>query len=220
MVAIELASGTVIGARYRLERLLGEGGMGAVWAAEDIATGRCCALKLMKDPAGDPEARTRFLREGRAASAVHHPNVVGILEVLEPEGEPPAIAMELLEGESLRAMLGRQRKLSLAELTRIMVPVTSAVGAAHALGIVHRDLKPENIFLVRGFEVASAYAPKSLSKMPCTDRNRLIPSAYDTGRTVPRTTSRSNPDSTPMTSELCFCTKEFTAFLSVADGSW
>jgi len=150
MVAIEVASGTVIGARYRLERLLGEGGMGAVWAAEDTATGRRCALKLMKDPAGDPEARTRFLREGRAASAVRHPNVVGILEVLEPDGAPPAIAMELLEGESLRAMLGRQRKLPLSELAQIMVPVASAVGAAHTLGIVHRDLKPENIFLARG----------------------------------------------------------------------
>ncbi len=142
--------GVVIGARYRLDRLLGEGGMGAVWAAEDTATGERCALKLMKDPAGDPEARKRFLREGRAASAVHHPNVVRILDVLEPEGEPPAIAMELLEGESLRALLKRAQKLSPGELAESMVPVVSAVGAAHALGIVHRDLKPENIFLTRG----------------------------------------------------------------------
>jgi serine/threonine-protein kinase len=149
MAATELAPGVVIGARYRLERLLGEGGMGAVWSAEDTATGQRCALKLMKDPAGDPEAHKRFLREGRAASAVRHPNVVGILDVLEPEGEPPAIAMELLEGESLRAMLGRAQKLPLDELVEIMVPVVSAVGAAHALGIVHRDLKPENIFLAR-----------------------------------------------------------------------
>ncbi len=150
MVATESAPGTVIGARYRLERLLGEGGMGAVWGAEDTATGQRCALKLMKDPAGDPEARKRFLREGRAASAVSHPNVVRILDVIEPEGEPPAIAMELLEGESLRARLGRAPKLSLDELAEIMVPVVSAVGAAHALGIVHRDLKPENIYLARG----------------------------------------------------------------------
>jgi serine/threonine-protein kinase len=131
MAATELAPGVVIGARYRLERLLGEGGMGAVWSAEDTATGQRCALKLMKDPAGDPEAHKRFLREGRAASAVRHPNVVGILDVLEPEGEPPAIAMELLEGESLRAMLGRAQKLPLDELVEIMVPVVSAVGAAH-----------------------------------------------------------------------------------------
>jgi eukaryotic-like serine/threonine-protein kinase len=147
---MELASGTMIGGRYRLERLLGEGGMGAVWAARDTATGRRCALKLMKDAAADLEARKRFLREGRAASAVRHPNVVEILDVIEPEGEPPAIVMELLEGESLRAMLGREEKLSVTELAEIMVPVASAVGAAHALGIVHRDLKPENIFLARG----------------------------------------------------------------------
>jgi serine/threonine-protein kinase len=97
-MAIELAMGAVIGVRYRLDRLLGEGGMGTVWAAEDTVTGQRCALKLMKDLAGDPEARARFLREGRAASAVRHPNVVRILDVLEPEGEPPALAMELLEG--------------------------------------------------------------------------------------------------------------------------
>jgi hypothetical protein len=147
---IDLEVGTVIGTRYRLERLLGEGGMGVVWAAEDLATGRYCALKLMKDAAGDPAARQRFLREGRVASAVRHPNVVGILDMIEPEGEPLAIAMELLEGESLRVRLGHAQKLPPGELAEIMVPVVSAVGAAHALAIVHRDLKPENIFLARG----------------------------------------------------------------------
>jgi formylglycine-generating enzyme required for sulfatase activity len=146
VTAVELAPGTVIGGRYRLERLLGEGGMGAVWAAQDDARRRC-AVKLMKD-AGDPKACQRFLREGRAASAVRHPNVVNIYEVLAPDGEPPAIAMELLEGESLRAVLRREHRLSLAALVEIAVPVVSAMAAAHALGIVHRDLKPENIFLV------------------------------------------------------------------------
>jgi hypothetical protein len=149
-MAIELGPGVVIGARYRLVRLLGEGGMGVVWAAEDIETGLRCALKLMKDDRGDPGAHERFLREGRAMAAVRHPNVVCIVEVIEPEGEPPALIMELLEGESLRARLVRERKLPLAALAEIMVPVVSAVGAAHTLGIVHRDLKPENIFLVRG----------------------------------------------------------------------
>jgi hypothetical protein len=150
MAAMEFAAGTLIGARYRLERLLGEGGMGVVWAAEDVATHQHNALKLMKDAVGDPDARRRFLREGRAASAVRHPNVVSIFDVLELENGSPAIVMELLEGESLRQMLARERKIPLRELAEIVIPVVSAVGAAHALGIVHRDLKPENVFLSRG----------------------------------------------------------------------
>jgi eukaryotic-like serine/threonine-protein kinase len=139
--------GTLIGARYRLERLVAEGGMGVVWAAEDIRTGQRCAVKLMKD-ASTPQLRERFLHEGRMASRVSHDHVVRILEVVEPENGSPAIVMELLDGESLRAVLERDHKLALAVLADIMVPVVSAVGTAHAHGIVHRDLKPENIFLV------------------------------------------------------------------------
>ncbi|HEX7836357.1 MAG TPA: serine/threonine-protein kinase, partial [Kofleriaceae bacterium] len=150
MAGADLAVETLIGARYRLERLLGEGGMGVVWAAEDLVTHQHHALKLLKRDAGDPDARRRFLREARAASAVRHPHVVSILDVLELEDGSPAIVMELLEGESLRDRLAREHKLSLGQLAEIAVPVISAVGAAHALGIVHRDLKPENIFLSRG----------------------------------------------------------------------
>ncbi|HZJ63667.1 MAG TPA: serine/threonine-protein kinase, partial [Kofleriaceae bacterium] len=146
MAAIELAAGAMIGARYRLERRLGEGGMGVVWAAVDLTTGAAVAMKLMK-AADDPDARRRFAREGRAASAVRHPNVVRILDVLELDDGMPVIVMELLEGESLRDLLAREPRLALGALADIAVPVVSAVGAAHALGIVHRDLKPENIFL-------------------------------------------------------------------------
>ncbi len=157
--------------------------MGAVWAAEETGTGRRCALKLMKDAAGHPEARRRFLHEGRAASAVRHPNVVGILDVLEPEGSPPAIAMELLEGEPLRALLGRARRLPLAELTEIVVPVVSAVGAAHALGIVHRDLKPENIFLVRGAagELAVKVLDFGIAKLTALDGEAMRSTGITTG---------------------------------------
>jgi len=149
VVPIELAQGALIGARYRLERVLGKGGMGVVWAAEDLATHEHHALKFLKEAADDPDARRRFLREARAASAVRHPNVVSILDVLELEDGAPVIAMELLSGESLRERLAREGKLALHELAAIAVPVVSAVGTAHALGIVHRDLKPENIFLSR-----------------------------------------------------------------------
>src|SRR5215510_7676593 len=147
---MEIAAGSLIGERYRLERVIGRGGMGVVWAAEDIVTQQRNALKFLKDGVGDPDAPRRFLREARAASAVRHPNVVRTLDVLELEDGSPVLVMELLEGESLREMLRREQKIPLGELAEILVPVVSAVGTAHALGIVHRDLKPENIFLSRG----------------------------------------------------------------------
>jgi tRNA A-37 threonylcarbamoyl transferase component Bud32 len=149
MRASDWVPDAVIAARYRLVRRVGEGGMGVIWAAGDLVTGRRVALKRIKDSVDDPAARRRFLVEARAASAVRHPNVVEILDVLEFETGPPALAMELLEGESLRDVLTRDRALSVPALADLLVPVISAVGAAHALGVVHRDLKPENIFLGR-----------------------------------------------------------------------
>jgi len=144
-----LAPGLVLDGRYRLERRIGEGGMGVVWAAHDVTTGSECALKLIKESASDPDARRRFVLEGRAASAVRHPNVVQVREVLELDDGAPVIVMELLDGESLRDLLAREGRIALGPLLDILVPVISAAGAAHALGVVHRDLKPENIFLSR-----------------------------------------------------------------------
>ena len=149
-----LAPGMVIGNRYRLERVLGVGGMGTVWAAEDLETGARRALKLINPDlddgvAGATGSRRRFLREARAASAVQHPNVVTIYDVLDRDEAPLALVMELLDGESLRARLDRETALPLGALADVLVPVISAVGAAHALGVVHRDLKPENIFVAR-----------------------------------------------------------------------
>ncbi len=149
MRAIDWLPGAVIAERYRLVRRVGEGGMGVIWAADDLVTGRRTALKRIKDTVDDPAARRRFLHEARAASVVRHPNVVEIFDVLELEAGPPVLAMELLDGESLRDVLVRDRTLSVPALADVLVPVIAAVGAAHALGVVHRDLKPENIFLAR-----------------------------------------------------------------------
>ncbi|HRC57383.1 MAG TPA: serine/threonine-protein kinase, partial [Kofleriaceae bacterium] len=142
-------SGTLVGARYRLEHVLGEGGMGVVWAATELLTNELYALKLLKDDVEDPDARRRFGHEARAAQAVRHPNVVTIHGVIELEDERPAIVMELLHGETLRDVLSREHRLALAPLIELLAPVIAAVGAAHAQGVVHRDLKPENIFLAR-----------------------------------------------------------------------
>ncbi len=137
--------GSVIGGRYRLDRRLGEGGMGTVWAATHTVTLRRVALKLLR-----PEARSqheRFLREARAAASVEHPHVVRVEDVFQAEDGTPTMVMELLAGESFQARLDRQVRLSVGEAAAIVLPVVSAVGAAHAAGIVHRDLKPDNIFL-------------------------------------------------------------------------
>ncbi len=143
-VGFLLAAGNVVAGRYRLDRLLGEGGMGIVWAARHTVTKRPVALKFLKGYA-DASARRRLVREARAAGAINHPAMVAIHDVIEsPDGEP-ALVMDLLDGESLRKRLLREHKLPLAEACRIVVELCEALGAAHAAGIVHRDLKPENI---------------------------------------------------------------------------
>src|SRR5262245_22822741 len=145
----DLGPGVVV-ARFRLDRLLGEGGMGSVWAATGVDTGEAVALKFVKRTPHDEEARRRLLREARAASAVQHPNVVVAREVIELDDGAPVLVMELLRGEPLSERLRREQVLPLGELCTILLPVVSAVGAAHAAGIVHRDLKPENVFLAEG----------------------------------------------------------------------
>jgi eukaryotic-like serine/threonine-protein kinase len=137
--------------RYRLVRLLGEGGMGEVWSATHVVTGRRLALKRLlcsRSGSAFDAARARFLLEARSACAVDHPNVVQVFDVVEQTREAPIIVMELLEGETLAARLRREHLLPWSTVADLLLPVVSAVGTAHARGIVHRDLKPSNIFLV------------------------------------------------------------------------
>jgi len=146
-----LKKGQIIAGRFRLERLLGEGGMGSVWAATHTITGKAVAVKFLKDElVTQPSVVERFLREARAACAVRHPNVVAIHDVLTLETGAPVLVMDLLEGESLGSRLAREKRLSLPDFVRIMTPVLAAVATAHAASIVHRDLKPDNVFLARG----------------------------------------------------------------------
>jgi serine/threonine protein kinase len=145
----EHAPGSKISGRYRLERLVGEGGMGEVWVASHLVTRKVVALKVMKqERALKHEFVQRFFLEARAATAVQHPNVIQVHDVFYHRGSP-VMVMDYLNGESLAARLERDEKISLPELASILVPVLSAVGTAHTLGIVHRDLKPENIFLAK-----------------------------------------------------------------------
>ena len=131
--------------RYTIERKLGAGGMGVVYAARDERLQRTVALKTLSSLADDPTARKRFWREARAAASVNHPNVCQIYEIGEDDGEL-FIAMELLEGEVLSERL-RRGALSATQAVPIGLDMLSALSALHARGIVHRDLKPSNVFV-------------------------------------------------------------------------
>jgi serine/threonine protein kinase/tetratricopeptide (TPR) repeat protein len=130
---------------YVIERKLGEGGMGAVYAARDERLDRKVALKTMLPRADDETARKRFWREARAAASVNHPNVCQIYEIGE-DTRQLFIAMELLEGEVLSARLGRGA-MSPADVVPLGLGILAALSALHGRGIVHRDLKPSNVFL-------------------------------------------------------------------------
>jgi serine/threonine-protein kinase len=154
VVADTLETGGVVAGAYRLERELGRGGMGVVWSAREIASGRAVALKFLLGGAeADAKDRERFLREARAAMSVVHPNVARVGAVLETDVGTPFLVMELLDGESLRAVLRKKRTLDPTACARLFLPIVDGVAAAHARGIVHRDLKPENVFVERTGEV-------------------------------------------------------------------
>ncbi len=144
------AVGRVIAGRYALWRVVGEGGMASVWAAKHLVTGREVAIKFLRaSHTDDAEFRRRFLKEARATAQLGHANVVDVLDAFEtPEGVP-ALVMPLLHGETLAHKLQREGALTMNETASLLVPVISALGAAHALGIIHRDIKPANIFLLQ-----------------------------------------------------------------------
>jgi serine/threonine-protein kinase len=145
---LNLVAGMVVADRFRLERLLGEGGMGAVWLAHHTGLDVPCAVKFIHaEAATSAEVRARFEREAKGAAQLRSPNVVQILDHGTWEGTP-YIAMEYLEGEDLEARLTRQGRLGLQETLAITIQVARALSRAHAAGLVHRDLKPANIFLV------------------------------------------------------------------------
>jgi WD40 repeat protein/serine/threonine protein kinase len=132
---------------YRVLTLLGAGGMGVVFRAEDPSLERQVALKVMRPAlASNPAARQRFLREARLTAALEHDHIVTIFQVGEDRGIP-YLAMPLLKGESLERRLKRQGKLPLAETLRIGREIALGLAAAHARGLIHRDIKPGNIWL-------------------------------------------------------------------------
>jgi eukaryotic-like serine/threonine-protein kinase len=143
-------TGTLVGDKYRIDRMIGRGGMGAVFAATNTAIGKRVALKFLgREAARDPAATVRFQREAQAAGVIESEHIVHVFDAgTSPEGLP-FLVMELLTGEDLRARLDREGPLRVAEATKIASEVLRALVRAHAAGIVHRDLKPDNVFLCR-----------------------------------------------------------------------
>jgi eukaryotic-like serine/threonine-protein kinase len=137
--------GTDIGTRYRIERRLGQGGMGNVYEALDRQLKRRVAVKMMRHELDDDATRARFYREARAAAALAHPNACQLYEISEHEGQP-FLVMELLDGEPLSARLARG-PLSLKDAADVLMPLMDVVSTFHQQGLVHRDLKPSNVFL-------------------------------------------------------------------------
>jgi predicted Ser/Thr protein kinase len=140
--------GTVVDGKYEIQRLIGKGGMGAVYAARQLQLNRQVALKLLRpDVTADEAAVARFHREAQAMARIEHPNAVRVYDFGETESGEAFIVMEFVEGVPLRVMLRRARILPVDLVLDIVWQTSLAISAAHAQGIVHRDLKPENLIV-------------------------------------------------------------------------
>jgi serine/threonine-protein kinase len=147
---VDLAIGTVLAGKYRVDRLLGEGGMGVVVAATHVALKQPIALKLLRpEAATNPALVERFEREARAAARVHGEHVARVIDVGKLDGGLPYIVMEYLEGEDLEHVLSRRGALPVVDVCDYVLQACEAIAEAHAASIVHRDLKPANMFLAK-----------------------------------------------------------------------
>ncbi|HYP91467.1 MAG TPA: serine/threonine-protein kinase, partial [Polyangiaceae bacterium] len=159
--AARYVEGSVVAQKYRLVRLLGEGGMGAVWVAQNLALGVQVALKLIRaEIEGKVDGLSeRLLTEARAAASIGHPAIIQVFDFGVTEHNEPYIAMELLKGESLSHVIKRRGRIAAGRAVRTLLPVIEGLCVANQRGIVHRDLKPDNIFLA---QQANRVQPKLL----------------------------------------------------------
>jgi serine/threonine protein kinase len=149
--------GYLIAGKYELEAVLGQGGMGAVWRARNVALDSLVAIKLLRAPVGHVSLRTtrdhtalrsRLVQEARAAAKLTHPAIVKVFDVGQTEGGDPFIVMELLHGSSLGTILAAENRLPSVQVVRILLPIADALSLAHSKSLVHRDLKPDNVFVM------------------------------------------------------------------------
>ncbi len=140
-------AGEVIADKYRLISLIGEGGMGWVWVARNLALDVQVALKLIRSDVEAEGAADRLLTEARAAARLKHPSIVRVFDFGRTRRRDPFIVMELLSGENLGDIIQRDGRLAATAAVQLLLPIAEALAAAHSKGIVHRDLKPDNVFL-------------------------------------------------------------------------
>ena len=139
--------GTQVG-RYEIQRRLGRGGMGSVYAAHDPVLGRLVGIKVFAGDLDIPDARERFSREARSAAALAHPHIVAVYDFGEYESQP-YIVMEYVAGETLAEVIRRRAPVSLADKLRWIEELTAGVGYAHQMSVIHRDIKPANLIIDR-----------------------------------------------------------------------
>ncbi len=140
--------GAIVAKKFKVEKILGVGGMGKVYKARQLALDKAVVVKVLHDQfRDDPQLVQRFQREARAASRLNHPNSIQIIDFGQDEGGVVFMAMEFLQGQDLFAMLKRDGPLPPDRLAKVMIQVCSALAEAHEQNVIHRDLKPENIMI-------------------------------------------------------------------------
>ncbi len=164
-------------AQYRITAAIGAGGMGEVYRATDTRLGREVAIKVLPSAtASDPDRRHRFEQEARAASALNHPSILTVHDIGETDGIV-YIAMELVEGKTLRELLASEEALPTKKLLDLAVQIADGLAKAHSAGIVHRDLKPENIMVSRdGFAKILDFGLAKLTQ-PASQVESVLPTA-------------------------------------------
>lgn len=172
--------------KYRIEQLLGRGGMGAVYRARDMRLDRAVALKVVRaELLGDPEARLRFRREAQIVARLQHPSIVAVYDYGTLPDGGAYLVMELVKGEDLRQVLQRQPRMPLDRTLRVLETVCAAIQAAHDEGVLHRDLKPENILLPSAGVVAKVLDFGVAKVVDRDDDQRLLSAAAPTLVTAP-----------------------------------
>ncbi len=140
--------GTILDGLYLIETLIGQGGMGDVYRAKHTLLNRLVAIKLIsKELSQDPTYKKLFLREGKAASLIEHPNAVALYDLRESEDKMMYLVMEYIEGQTLKDELIKKEKISVLETCKLLTPIISALAEAHKKGVIHRDIKPGNIMI-------------------------------------------------------------------------